>query len=208
MPAQHVGCPVDGCNEDCRVAFAPRTDGVRDRNPDDVLGRLDHLAHAEPAAAAEIADDRRIRSIVARRGRFERAEMGVGEVRDVDVVADAGAVGRRVVVAVQRQLAPGAGGRGEDVRDQMGLGVVVLAEALGGAGDVEVAQADRGQSVGPRVVGEREVDRKLRRAVGIGGPGRRVLARCPPVRREGARVFSLAMIRNSEVINANVGYRS
>ena len=127
-PAQHVGRPIDGRHEDRRVARAPRTDRVRDREPDDALGRLDHLADAEPAAAAEVADERRVRPGVARRGRLEREEVRVGEVGDVDVVADAGPVGRRVVVAEERQLAPRAGGRGEDVGDEVGLGVVVLAE--------------------------------------------------------------------------------
>jgi hypothetical protein len=52
--------------------------------------------------------------------------MGVRQVADVDVVADAGPVGGRVVVAEQ-----GDGiarlDRPEDVRDQVRLGVVQLA---------------------------------------------------------------------------------
>ena len=50
-------------------------------------------------------------SAVARRGRLERAQVRVGEVRDVDVVADRRAVGRRVVVAEQRQRGPALGRR-------------------------------------------------------------------------------------------------
>ena len=67
-----------------------------------------HLADAEPAAVPEVADEWLVGARVARRGRLDAAQVRVGEVGDVDVVADAGAVGRRVVVAEdgQRALVP------------------------------------------------------------------------------------------------------
>ena len=81
--------------------------------------------------------------------------MGAREVLHVDVVADAGAVGRVVVVAVDAQ-ARAAGPRAASMaqRDEVLLGVVVLAQRAVGmaAGGVEVAQRDRPQQPRPRVV--------------------------------------------------------
>ena len=77
---------------------------------------------------------------VARRGRLDRPQVRVGEILDMDVVADARAVRRGVVVAEHGQRLA-ALGRREDVGDEVGLGVVVLAELVRGTGDVEVAQA-------------------------------------------------------------------
>ena len=58
----------------------------------------------------------------------------------MDVVADAGAVGGRVVVAVQHQLVPAAGRDVEHDRDQVRLRGVALAERADRARGVEVAQ--------------------------------------------------------------------
>ena len=92
------------------------------------LGRGDHLPVAEPAADAEVADEGATGGPrVAGGGRLEREQVRVGEVRDVDVVADARAVGRRVVVAEQRERAASLG-RAKDVRDEVRLRIVVLAE--------------------------------------------------------------------------------
>ena len=99
--------PIDGRDEDRRVAGSrrgPMVYGIG--TPDDALGRGDDLADAEPAAAAEVADERRVRSSVARRGRLEREEVGVGEVRDVDVVADAAS--RRASGSRRRRASAGA----------------------------------------------------------------------------------------------------
>ena len=76
---------------------------MRDLVADEPSGRVEHLADAEAAAVAEVADEGVVRAAVARRGRLEREQVRIGEVRDVDVVADARPVGRRVVVAEDRQ---------------------------------------------------------------------------------------------------------
>ena len=115
-----------------------------------------------------------VRAAVPGRGRLEREQVRVGEVRDVDVVADARPVGRRVVVAEDRQRRAALGGR-EDVRDEVRLGVVVLAERLRGPGDVEVAQRHAAQPVRPAVPLQRRLERALRLAVRVDRPEWRVL---------------------------------
>ena len=88
------------------------------------------------------------------RRRGQRQQVRVGEVGDVHVVADAGAVRRRVVLAVDGDRLPLSGGDLQRDRDEVRLGGVPLAEAEGRAGDVEVPQAHRGEAVRDRVRGE------------------------------------------------------
>ena len=73
--------------------------------------------------------------------------MRARQVLHVDVVADAGAVGRVVVVAEDGQGRPPAERGVDRERDEVDLGIVVLAERAVGmaAGGVEVAQGDRPQ---------------------------------------------------------------
>ena len=102
-----------------------------------------------------------------------RLQVRLAEIDDVDVVADARAVRGRVVGAEQAELGlrPAAARSAFGIRCVSGRVPLAEAEPLDGvqrAGDVEVPQADRGQPVGVRVVGERHVDGELRRAVRIG----------------------------------------
>ena len=59
----------------------------------------------------------------------QRAKVGGGEVGHVDVVADAGAVRRRVVGAEYGDGAAAAERGVDQQRDEVGFGVVVLADA-------------------------------------------------------------------------------
>ena len=88
--------------------------------------------------------------------------MGGGQVVDVDVIADAGAVGRGVVGAEDVDRLALAESDLQDQRDEMRFGVVVLADrAVGrGTGGVEVAQRGVAEAVGVRVVGQRMLDRR------------------------------------------------
>ena len=71
----------------------------------------------------------------------------------------------------RRRVAPER--RAQDVRDQMRLGLVVLAGSAAGAGDVEVAQADRAEPVARRrsrrSSGRRRASMRRRRSSGRGG---------------------------------------
>ena len=102
---------------------------------------------AEPAAVAEVADERLVAS-GGRRARSPRAPAGArrpgrrrGCSRGCTCRPASGSRRRR------RSAAGRAVGRPEDVRDEVGLGVVVLAERVGRAGDVEVAQGHAAQPV-------------------------------------------------------------
>ena len=90
-----------------------------------------------------------------------------GEVVDVDEIADAGAVGRGVFVAVDLRLLLLAERDLDDVGDEVGLDAVILAEFLARAGGVEVAQVDVHQAVDLVVPVEDLLEHQLRLAVGI-----------------------------------------
>ena len=84
----------------------------------------------------------------------------------MDVVADAGAVGGRIVGAEHHQRRGPLGGL-QHVRDEVCLGVVLLAIPLRRAGRIEVAQADAAQAVGRRVPAQRALEGAFRLAVWV-----------------------------------------
>ena len=65
----------------------------------------------------------------------------------------------------------GAERRAQDVGDQVGFGVVILAYAIARTGDVEVPQADRAQPGRRAEIADHQVDGELRGAVGVDRPG-------------------------------------
>ena len=129
-PAEHLPGPGVGRHEHRRIARAARPDRVRDRPPDRGLDRRQDLADGEAVRRAEVARDRRVarRARAGSRGRQQqRRQVRVGEVRDVDVVADRRPVRGRVVVAEDRQRRATRHGD-QGVRDQVRLGPVHLAD--------------------------------------------------------------------------------
>ena len=165
-PAEAVDGGLGGGHQHGRVAAAARGGDLGDGVPGDLADGLDDLAHGEAVAVAEVADQ-----VLARGGGVEGEEVGLGEVGDVDVVADAGAVGGGVVLAEDGDRLALALGDLEDERDEVRLGVVALAAAAVGAGDVEVAQRDGGQAVGRGLTADHVVDGELAGAVRAGGRG-------------------------------------
>jgi hypothetical protein len=102
-------------------------------------------------------------------------QVGVGQVGDVDVVADAGAVGGGIVVAEDAMEAGGPGLRRAPAGIRCDSGswasprVTPSLPALGRAGHVEVAQRGGAQAVNPVEPAEHVLHQQLGFAVGIGG---------------------------------------
>ena len=97
------------------------------------------------------------------------------EILHVDIVANAGSVARRIVLAVDDELVPAAERDVEDERDEVRLGPVILAVALPGARGVEVAERERPEPPCGGAVGEQPFDRELRVAVRVERAQRRLL---------------------------------
>ncbi len=103
-------------------------------------------------------DDGRPGAQVVEEARARRSELGKhrdvrpAQVVHMDIIAQTRAVGGGVVGAEELQVRPLADRHVDRDRDQVGLRVVVLADAavLGGAGRVEVPKGGETEAVGDR----------------------------------------------------------
>ena len=147
-------------------AGASLADLQRDLATGDLLARLDHLHHRVAVAGPDVED-------LAGGGgrRLDREPVRRGEIGGVHVVANAGAVGRRVVGAEDLQRIHPALSDPQHQRNEVGLGIVVLAvRTVGvGAGGVEVAKQREPESVGLREVADHPLDGELGPGVGAAG---------------------------------------
>ena len=99
---------------------------------------------------------------------LERANVRIGKIRDVDVVSEARAVRRRVVVAEHLEP-PTSGCRLDGARDHMNLGSVIFAD-LGlwiRSRRIEVAQRDPRHAMGAFEMRQRPFDGQLAFAVTV-----------------------------------------
>ena len=133
----------------------------------DFFGGGDDFFDGEAAAGAEV--DGGAFAAVAEVGECEG--VGGGEVVDVDVVADAGAVGGGVVGAEDGDGVDVAPDGHEDAGDKVGFGVVVFADAAVevAAAGVEVAEEDGLEAEGGFAVAEDAFEHEFAGAVGVDG---------------------------------------
>ena len=176
-PAEHLARPPGARHEPRRVAGPPAGRCRGNRAAGDAPGRLHHLPVREAGPVAEI-ERARFDAVDA----VEREQVRVGDVRDVDVVADAGAVRGVVVAAEDPDLGAQAERHLQQDRDQVRFGHVVFAALRRRPAGVEVAERDVAQAVRRRVPRQRPLERQLRGAVGVDRPQRRVLGDRGPLR--------------------------
>ena len=105
---------------------------------------------------------------------LESANVRIGQIGHVNVIANGSAVGRRILVAEYADFFMRIGGRGENVGDQVGFRIMIFAAAFRGAGGVEIAEAHGFQAVGCVIGFKKALESKLRPAIGIFWPLRRV----------------------------------
>src|SRR5256885_6459137 len=94
FPAEHLSRFCRISDQPGRVACAPRFHSGVDRFTADLSRGLDHLEDREPSAIPEIDLVR----LTSRLEILERQNMSIGEVRHVNVVADASSLRRIIVV--------------------------------------------------------------------------------------------------------------
>ena len=149
-----------------------RRDGAarsgRDLDAAHAFNRADDVQHAAASAGTKV---HRLDSLVLQRV-MQRRNMTLGEIDNMDIVAHAGAVRRRVVVAKDGQL------RQDARRDLHDIGHEVVGNAVRGFADeaalvradgVKVAQQhDRQLIVSLRSIAQDLLDHVLRPAVGVG----------------------------------------
>ncbi|MCY1299451.1 hypothetical protein D9M70_489790 [compost metagenome] len=111
-------------------------------------------------------------------------DMGVGKVGHVNVVANAGSIRRRIVVAEDVEPFDPAGRRHQGTRYEMRLGIVPFRELsfrIGACG-VEVAQRDGAEIIGARIVAKHQLDHQLRAPIGVDRKLFRILGDRKPLR--------------------------
>src|ERR1035438_4785244 len=134
LPTQFMYRPVRGGHQSGRVAGPARLLDRRNRLADYLLAGADDFPHRIAVAVAEVVETAPARG--------EAEEMRLRQVEDVDVIADAGAIGRGIIRAVNFAVRLLSEGHLEHVRDEMRLHAVMLPEGCAGAGGVEVAECD------------------------------------------------------------------
>jgi len=174
VPAQLAARLVGGGERGGGVASAPGRQLDRDRMAGHLAGRVDDLLVAVTVAVSEVVD-----LVLARPDRRQGEQVGGGQVRDVDVVADAGAIRGRVVVAIQQQLVALPVGHLEDDGDQVAFRAVPLAEPAHRARGVEVPQAGGGKAERLALPRQHQVHRQFGGGVGVARADRRVLGQLP-----------------------------
>src|SRR5205085_8633956 len=142
-----------------RIASAPRFFYDGNFVPRDFAARIDHLAHAGAAAGAKIVE-------VTLRG-LQRQNMRAGEIQDVDVVADASAVRRIVIRAVNFHVRVFSERDLQHVRDEVSLNAMFFAEIFRGARGVEITQRDEAELVNLVVPAQDFFESQLRFTVRI-----------------------------------------
>src|SRR3989442_908613 len=140
------------------IARAPRRQRPRYLASGDAFDGVDDLAHRVRMPGTEIVRARSIRLDQ----RVQRADVRIGEIGHVDVIAQARAVGRRVIVAEHLQSRPAAR-RVDGARNHVDFRRVVLPDlALRiGAGRVEIPQRNRVDAVRALEVRQRALHRQL-----------------------------------------------
>ncbi len=92
----------------------------------DATRRLDDLADTESLAVAEVEDEPGFRCGSVSSA-LQREQMSIGQVGDVDVVADARAVRCRVVIAIDANRLAAPQSHVENQRNEVRLGLVIFA---------------------------------------------------------------------------------
>src|SRR4029077_4712211 len=119
------------------IAGAARAQFARDLAAGDALRYIDDFQDGEAAAVADIEGFAGNALDL-----LESTDMGIGDIENVDVVADAGSVGCGIVRAEDIDVGKAAAGSIEDAGNQMSFDAMMLAALLGGTRSVEIAEAD------------------------------------------------------------------
>jgi hypothetical protein len=165
------GLPAEGLAEfffagdqDGGIAGAPRRHFARNFAAGDFFGGVEDFEDGKAAAVADVEG-------FAGDGfdRFESAEVRIGNVEDVDVIADAGAVGRGIVRAENFELRKETEGGVENLGDEVGFHAVGFAAFGGSASGIEIAESGIVEAGIGAIVGEDFFEAKFGLAIGIDG---------------------------------------
>src|SRR5713101_5859300 len=117
------------------ITRTARTQFARDLAAGDALGRIDDFQNREAAAVADVE------SFAGNAVDFlKRADVRIGDIEHVDVVAEAGSVRCGVVRAEDIDMGQSTASGVENPRNEMSFDAMMLAAFLGGSGSVEITE--------------------------------------------------------------------
>lgn len=149
FPAEHAVKLVLAGHEHGWVAGAARGDFARNFAAGDFFRCVDDFEDGKTAAVADVE------SFTGDRfNGFESADVGVRDIQDVNVIANASAIRRGVVRTEDFDVGDEAHGGVENLGDEMGFDTMSFAALRGGASSVEIAKSGELQRGVGAVVGE------------------------------------------------------
>ena len=173
LPSKNRFGPGCRCDENRGVAGPAWHDEMRNRLTCHADDRIDDIAHAEPAAGAEVERARYAAIHQVQGCRHVRSS----EIGYVDIVADAGSIRRLVVVTEDVEPVDLAIGRHEGARDKVRFGIVPLASLAVGiaAAGIEVTERHVAKTVCDGEVAAHKLHHQFRLAIGVDRLLRRLL---------------------------------
>ena len=171
-PAQLAVSLAGGGHQLGRIARPPWRHMGQQAPPGDRLGGFDHLLHRIAGAVAQVVDQRLAGGLAAlpqAQQALQPQHVGIGQITDMDVVADAGAIRRRIVIPEDLQIGTLAAHHIEHQRDQMGFRLMVLAQITGriSTGRIEIAEDHARQAIGATEIVQQLLHHPLAAPIGI-----------------------------------------
>src|SRR5260370_21711547 len=123
-------------NENGGISRTARTQFARDLASGDTLRRSDNLQDREATAVADVEGFAGNAVDL-----LKSADVGIGDIKYVDVIADAGSVWCSVVRAEDVDMGQTTASGIENPGNEMSFHAMMLAAFLGGSGSVEIAEA-------------------------------------------------------------------
>src|SRR5260370_7379667 len=151
-------------DQDGRIAGAPRPELAGNLATGDALGGRNHFQNGKAAALAHVeglagnAVDL-----------FERADVGMSDVEEVEVIEKGSAIGSRGVRSEDVDMRDDAGGSVQYPRDEMSFDAMMLAALLRSSCGVEIAERNVLETGVELIVRENLFEHELRFSVRIDG---------------------------------------
>src|SRR5260370_39682769 len=135
FPAEHALELFLAGNENSGITGTPRTQFARDLAAGDAFGRIDDFQDRKAAAVADVE------SFAGNAvDLLKRADVRIGDIEDVDVVAEAGSVRCGIVRAEDIDMGQSTASGVENPRNEMSLHAMMLTAFLGGSGSIELTE--------------------------------------------------------------------
>src|SRR5260370_41657238 len=135
FPTEHALELFLAGDENSGITGTARAQFARDLAAGDALGRIDDF---QDRVAAAVADVEGFAGNAV--DLLERADVGIGDIEDVDVIGDAGSVRCGIVRAEDIDMGQATASGVEKPRNEMSFDAMMLAPFLGGSGSVEITE--------------------------------------------------------------------